>query len=385
MTTRTLIPFSQAARLIWRGTSFVCVLLPLLFAAGARAAAGTPEDCAGDHPILIRQTTRLNPACVYRTTLRIEAGNLELDCRNALILPGTRGQGIQVGGNVRGVSGVAIRHCRIRGGGNGVFIGLNEADNVKVARHDRETLYRITPHDITLDNVHVEDSRGVGIYVDDYASRVKILNSRVEGAGSSGIYLEHSTREIEVRDSLLRGNGFGSFPVYRFGEARREGLSIDSSAYNLVSGNRFEGNAAGGIFLYKNCQEHIHTKPYSVPRWQGSDHNSILDNTFLNEKVGVWIASRQSRDLSSWDCGDKPYLGDSHYPDFARHNRVAGNRFEGGGTGVRVEDDDNLLEDNTFVDVANPIELGADLRRQVTGKPLTGVVIRGNRTRPGKE
>ncbi len=350
--------------------------------AEAPANGTSPAECQAPDPWVIRADTTLNPACVYRTSLRIVAGDLTLDCRGARIEPGKRQYGILIGGRQTGISRVAVRNCHILGGGNGIFVGLTEPDGDKTARLDREALYRLTPRDITLDKVWVEDSRGVGIYVDDYVTRLRILGSRVTDAGSPGIYLEHSTREIEIRDSLISGNGFGSFPLPRLGEARREGLAIDSSAHNRVEGNRFEGNAAGGIFLYKNCQEHIHTKLYSVPRWQWSEHNVIRGNTFRDEKVGVWIASRQSRDLSTWDCGDKPYYADSHFPDYARHNLVTENRFESVAVGVRVEDDDNRVTGNTFVGVDLPVELGAELRRRVTGKALSGVEVRDNRVLP---
>lgn len=362
------------------------LIFPVLYFCSTALANGTtPSDCPTGKEWVIRESVQLNPACVYRTTLHIATSNVQVDCQGARIEPAKRQYGLLIGGRTKGINMVTVRNCRITGGGNGVFIGLTEPDMDKTRRHDRTALYRLTPHDITLEKLSVEDSRGVGIYVDDYVSKLRILGSRVSGAGSSGIYLEHSTREIEISDSVISGNGFGSFPLPRFGEARREGLSIDSSAHNRVVGNRFEANAAGGVFLYKNCQEHIHTKSFSVPRWQWSEHNLIQGNTFREEKVGVWLASRQSRDLSSWDCGDPPYYKDSHYPDYARNNLVSGNRFEKVGTGVRVEDDDNRIIGNTFSDTDVDIEMGAELRRQVTGKALSGIEMRDNRVMPGSQ
>lgn len=37
-----------------------------------------------------------------------------------------------------------------------------------------------------------------------------------------------------------------------------------------------------------------------------SDENIVRHNVFVGERVGVWLASRQSKDLSKWDCGDPP-------------------------------------------------------------------------------
>ncbi len=340
-------------------------------------AADQAANCPVAEQITSEKDTQLYPACTYRSTLRITAGNLVLDCRGALIDARGRNFGIVIGDRNQ-VSQVTVRNCRVRGGGNGIFVGRTEPDSLKAERHDRETLYRISPHHITLQGVSVADTTRVGIFLDDYVSQVRIVASSVTGAASSGIYLEHSSRGNEVVGSTITGNGYGSFPNYRFGASRREGISIDSSAHNLVQGNHIAGNAAGGIFLYKNCQEHVHSKPDSVPRWQHASYNVIRGNVIEDEQVGVWIAARQSRDLSSWDCGDPPYLGASHYLDYARHNLVSDNRFERVATGVRVEDDDNTVSGNSFIDGDTPIELGARLRQEVLGKPLQGVSLRDN-------
>ncbi|MBL8394875.1 MAG: right-handed parallel beta-helix repeat-containing protein [Candidatus Accumulibacter sp.] len=352
-------------------------LLALALLTLTTAAGGTPPNCPRAEEITITQDTRLDPACIYRSTLRIVAGGVLLDCRGALIDARGRRFGILIGDR-QAVSEVTVRNCRIRGGGNGVFVGRTEPDSVKAAAHDRETLYRISPHHVILESISVDGAAGVGIYLDDYVSAVRIIGSAVHGAGSAGIYLEHGSRHNEIIGSTITGNGYGSFPRYRFGASRREGIAIDASADNRVQGNHIAGNAAGGIFLYKNCQEHVHSRPHSVPRWQGADRNLIRGNRIEDEQVGVWIAARQSRDLSAWDCGDPPYLGSSHYLDHARHNRVNDNRFEKVATGVRIEDDDNTVDGNTFIDSDTPVELGAQLRQAVSGRALQGVEIRDN-------
>ena len=351
--------------------------LALLIALPLPAIGAPLANCPLAEKIIITQDTRLDPACTYRSTLVITAGKLVLDCRGALIDARGRDFGLLIGDRYE-VSEVTVRNCRIHGGGNGVFIGRTEPDALKAGQHDRETLYRISPHHITLQGISVTDTTRVGVYLDDYTSHVRIVGSTVSGAASAGIYLEHSSRENEILDSTIIGNGYGSFPRYRFGASRREGIAIDSSAHNRVQGNHIAGNAAGGVFLYKNCQEHIRSKPHSVPRWQHASHNLIHGNRIENENVGVWIAARQSRDLSGWDCGDPPYLGSSHYLDYARHNVISDNRFERVTTGVRVEDDDNTVSGNTFIDSDTPVELGARLRQSVLGKALQGVEIRDN-------
>lgn len=355
--------------------------LVLLLSAQAWAMGGALPDCPVPEAITVTQDTRLEPACRYRTSIHIAASGVELDCRGAQIDARGLDWGILIGGR-QPVSQVTVRNCHVRGGGNGIRVARLEPDGVKAKRHDRETLYRITPHHIVLENVSVRDSQRVGIYLDDYVSQVRIADSHVSGSGSSGIYLEHSSRKNEILNTTVTGNGHGSFPRYRFGSGLREGIAIDSSAHNRLVGNRIFDNAAGGIFLYKNCQEHINTNPQSVPRWQHADHNLIQGNTIEDEKVGVWIASRQSRDLSSWDCGDPPYLAPGHFPDHASHNQVRGNRFVDVAVGVRVEDDDNTIVGNTFVSTPIPFEKGAKLRQQTLGTPLQGIVFEGNTLSP---
>jgi nitrous oxidase accessory protein NosD len=356
-------------------------LLGLIAAVPAWAMGTNLPDCPVSEVMTLTQDTRLDPACRHRTAIHIAASHVELDCRGALIDARGLEYGILIGGK-QPVSHVTVRNCHIRGGGNGIRVARTEPDGVKARRHDRDTLYRITPHHVVIEGVSIRDSARAGIYLDDYVSRVRIARSHISGSGSSGIYLEHSSRENEILDSTLTDNGYGSFPRYRFGSGLREAIAIDSSAHNRVEGNHIHGNAAGGIFLYKNCQEHIHTNPQSVPRWQHADHNLIRGNTIENEKVGVWIASRQSRDLSSWDCGDAPYLAPAYFPDHASHNQVQGNRFVDVEVGVRVEDDDNTVTGNTFVATLAPFERGATLREKTLGKPLQGVVFEGNTFNP---
>jgi len=86
-----------------------------------------------------------------------------------------------------------------------------------------------------------------------------------------------------------------------------------------------------------------------VIRWQHSDYNVIRNNTFVNEPVGIWLASRQNRDLSGFDCGDKPREGSlKFYPDYADNNVVVGNRFEG--VSAKVVDDGKANYINRYYD-----------------------------------
>jgi parallel beta-helix repeat protein len=219
---------------------------------------------------------------------------------------------------------------------SGIRITSDIAANKLSPNHEEN--YRRTPTRITLENVEVTGSGRVGIYFDDYVTHSTLSHSIVRDSYMSGIYLEHSSRNNKIVGNQIINNGHE-----RFGKGKREGLAVDSSAYNLIEANRFESNGAGGVFLYKNCGEHFSTGK-SVIRWQHSDYNIIRNNTFVNEPVGIWLASRQSRDLSGFDCGDKPREGSlKFYPDYADNNVVVGNHFFGGKVMVRNDGQGNKL------------------------------------------
>ena len=356
-------------------------MLPALLAPIAPAAAlalgSTPSPCLTG-TVSISRDTALAPNCTHQASLRIIANDITLDCRGSRIDASGRRAGIQIGGKA-GVSNVTVRNCHIQDAHTGIFIGLSGSDAEKAGKYSRAELYARTPHRIRIENSSVHDSGGVGIYIDDYASEVTVEGTRITGSGSAGIYLEHSSRRNSILNSTLSGNGYGKFPELRLGKARREAIAVDSSAYNRIEGNHIHGNAAGGIFLYKNCHERARSSPTSVPRWQAAEHNLIRGNTIENENVGVWLASRQSRDLSDWDCGDRPYLENKYFLDHARNNRIEANTFRRVRTGIIVEDDDNALVGNRFVESEKAIEIGAKLRERALGRKVERTQIQDNK------
>lgn len=346
--------------------------VPAAFAAGS-----TPASClTGD--VSITRDTVLEPSCTHRASLRISVSDITLDCRGSRIDAGGRRVGIEIGGKTS-VSNVVIRNCHVLDAKTGIYVGLTGSDAKKAQQYSREELYARTPHRIRIENSSVQNSDDVGIYIDDYASEVTVESTRITDSGSTGIYLNHSSRRNNILNSSLSGNGYGKFPELRLGVARREAIAVDSSAYNRIEGNHIHDNAAGGIFLYKNCHEQARSKPASVPRWQAAEHNLIRRNTIENENVGVWLASRQSRDLSAWDCGDRPYLENRYFPDYAPHNRVEANVFRRVRTGIIVEDDDNALIGNRFIESEKPIEIGAKLRERALGKKVERTQIQDNK------
>ncbi len=121
--------------------------------------------------------------------------------------------------------------------------------------------------------------------------------------------------------NTIRHNGFGDVdPVngvpydldggvqVRVLQTGREGIAIDGSRNNRVVNNVIHSNAAGGIFLYKNCGEYATQKPNQWwQRYYGADGNEIDGNIIVNEPQGIWIGSRMAEDQYFMDCSDPAY------------------------------------------------------------------------------
>ncbi len=314
------------------------------------------------------------PTCLYHQSIQITEGNTTLDC-NGSVFDG-QGQdkvGLYIDSQGKPLSNITIKNCTFRNFKNGVRIAWNKVDSQKAG--SRADLYRNSPTQILLDNVTVDYNNGVGIYVDDYVTEVTIQNSRIQDNRGVGIYLEHSSKQNKILNNKLIRNG------YRVDKGPREAIAVDSSAENRIEENEFDGNAAGAIFLYKNCGEHINSGR-QVIRWQHSNNNAIRNNRFNNEIIGVWLASRQSRNLSNWDCGDPPMDPQGRYfEDFADHNEISGNHFTRTRTAVRIESDYNTVTNNAFQCSGEPsIEMPSTMRETFLRRPQLGNLIDQNQT-----
>lgn len=311
---------TRLATFLSRGAAAGMLVLPVALPAGA-------ADCDPGIFEHIKGNTVLPPNCTYRTAIRITDSNTVLDCRGSSFI-GSAGEkiGLMIDSEGKPLSDVTVKNCKFSNfASSGVRVTWDKPDAKKGSDHDE--IYRRSPARIVLDNIVVQDNGRVGIYLDDYVSDVTIKNSSVIRSGAAGIYLEHSSRRIKLIGNKILGNGRAT---------KREGVAVDSSADNVIEDNVFQGNAAGGIFLYKNCGEHFSTGK-QVIRWQHSDRNLIKGNTFIDENTGIWLASRQHRDLSRWDCGDAPLNGKGRFADFADSNTVENNSFCR--TAVTVVDD----------------------------------------------
>lgn len=313
-----------------------------------------------DERVQVTVTSHLDPSCTYTKGLDVVASDVTLDCQGALIesAPGAGGRGIQISSPTDvTMTGVTVRHCRVAGFLNSLRV---TRDGFRDLESGEEYLDSLS--DVVIEDSRFTDSRGVGVFVDGYVSGVTLRRSEIRGAGSSGVYLETGSKDNVVENNVLHDNGYrenGSpeGQLYEFGGVwvrfwgpGREGLSIDGSYGNVVRGNSFEGNSAGGIFVYKNCGEYPSRPAWFDRRW-GSFDNLIEGNAFEGGRDGVWVGSRMGENTLPMECSEPAYIEqgiERFVEDWADNNVVRGNTFNDVMYGIRVEDDDITVEDNVF-------------------------------------
>lgn len=385
-----------------RRAAFLLLLLATAVGAGPVEAGAAPEagsalvgcDQAGAR-VTVSVDSHLDPSCSY-AGIDVTGSDVTLDCQGALVHGelSTPGAGILVTTPVAvPQTGVTVRGCRTEGFTNGIRV---TRDGFRLLPAGAE--YDAAGGDITIEDTTVTTSRGVGIFVDGYVRGVTIQRVTVDGAGSSGVYLEAGSVDGAVLDSRLVGNGFiengdeGSLfdagdTTFRYWGPGREGLSIDGSRGNVIRGNTIAGNSAGGIFAYTNCGEFVDERP---ERWYerryGAEDNLIEDNAISGGRTGVWLGSRMSENVYPMDCSQQPYVDDGvivRVLDRAAGNTVRGNAFSAVTYGVRVEDDDAVVEDNTFAGPSADrfaVYVGTGPRTAELDHPVRGLRLAGNRS-----
>ena len=311
--------------------------------------------------------------CIYQRSIQITDSNTVLDCQGSTFVGDGRVKvGLLIDSEGKPMSNVIVKNCTFQNfESSGVRVTWSEKDVDKGS--DRNEIYRKSPTNILLENIKVENSGRNGIYIDDYVTNVILKDSVVQNSGGGAVYLEFSSKRNKLINNKFIRNGFG---LGGEGGSQREAVSIDSSSENIIEGNTFQENSAGGIFLYKNCGEKFLTGN-QVIRWMHSDNNIISKNNFKNEKIGIWIASRQSRDLSKWGCGDAPIEpSGTYYQDFANSNKIIDNSFCRVAVPIRNEGDDNNFIGNKFdLQGKTTIEQPVTMRQRLLGKSTVGTVI----------
>lgn len=367
--------------------------VPTRTAIQTKNAENCPKWKSGDS-IKITKDTLIPKGCAYdRVSFVITTSNITFDCngaelnglgkteRNALYrrykvaeVPRTLAFNI-AGSEDYLLQNITVKNCNILYYINGFNISLGlkattlndlkAGRNIEALEHHLRTL---SPQNIKIENNRITGSHGAGIFVQRYITQLITNKNTITSAGDIGIYLESGSQKNTISNSTFTKNGETTYDIAsrkrKPRSRKREAIAVDSSAYNTIKNNKFINNAGGAIFLYKNCYER-HTEASQLPRYQGSDFNLIENNLFSDEVKGVWIASRQSRDLDNFDCGDTALLitdkNKKYYEDFAKNNRVINNTFEHNEKAIIVEDDGNTIANNHFKDTKRQdIIIGTD-------------------------
>lgn len=384
---------SLTRRAAARALVAIAVLLGLLAWGPAPPAGAVVVPCTDlDAVLVLTEDTELTPGCTYTGGIQIHTSGVTLDCRGARIVsdgpPGLT-WGILISSPVDvPLSDVTVRNCEVAG-----FL-----NDIKVTRDGFRELPEGVEYDNGSSNIVIEDnvlrdSRGVGLFVDGYVVDVTIRRNLITRTGSSGIYLDTGSAANHIHDNELVANGDGengphwqtfdlagqSFWWWGVG---REGLAIDGSRFNHVHDNRFTGSSVGGILVYKNCGEYPEADRYYERRY-GSHGNLIEGNRFEGEVNGVWVGSRMAENTLPMECTDPAYIdepGVRVVHDRASGNTVRGNTFDGVTYGIRVEDDDTVVEGNTFLGAGpgHAVIIGTPLRTEVLGQPVSGTRLVDN-------
>lgn len=190
---------------------------------------------------------------------------------------------------------IAIRNCHIIGniriwgmGSDGSYDDLRASS--RQTGHIERT-QEAAPTRILLENLTVTGRSSIPLYVGPGVTEVSLIHSTLNGSTTAtAIYLDaESARNHITYNRILTRTG-------------REMIAIDGSAYNTITGNRFDLHGQAGILLYRNCGER------GVVRHQTPSHNRIENNAFtgaswLRPRLVVENARNGRRSYCSDDAG----------------------------------------------------------------------------------
>lgn len=214
---------------------------------------------------------------------------------------------------------IYMRNCTLHGAVRvwGMGAGGSMSDLLGSSRTAGHTAaaQAAAPTRIALDRISFMASGAIPLYVGPGVTALSVTDSRFSGRSVSvAVYLDAESRE----NSLIRN-------VFDITTAREQ-VAVDGSAFNRISGNRFNLRGRGGIFLYRNCGED------GVIRHQTPSDNRITDNVF----TGVsWLRPRTvvvgAREGGRRYCADDrgwPFGSSADDGDHAQRNVVERNRTE---------------------------------------------------------
>lgn len=348
-------------------------------------------NCSGikkGQTITVSGHTKLSAQCDLTgksVKFLLDTSNTSLDCQGAKLSQNSTDTNNASAITIRpktnkAISNITVANCHVQGYGHALHIRQHTNPNSRYLKGVTSTRDNkvFAPYDINIINVSSNDSKNSGIFVGDHSHNVHFSKLLVRASGTVGLYFEFGTQHNRVEDSVFVDNGFRIF------KPNREAIALDSSAGNIITGNQFIHNGAGGVLLYRNCFEHANDKTRSnhFKRTQSSKNNIIKNNLFLDEPVGVWVAARQSRNLKGFGCGAymiSDSATTSYHHDSAKDNQIINNRFVNADKSVVVEDDGTLIKYNDFSKaMGQPITIGSKIREQTERGAVKNTKIIGN-------
>ncbi len=378
---------------------FVALTALLLIVSPASAAtrATAVHTIGCDHAsarVAVTMSSRLDNSSTYTGGFDITTSNVTLNCNGAhlehLADDGTNAISVSVPATAN-LANVTIRNCRIDGFQHAIDIARLGANQL-AAGHEYDNYLR----NVVVEDSQISNTHAVGIYVHPYVTNTTLRRNTIAGSASTGIYLDEGSRGAHVESNVVTGNGFvengpggtntsfGGLSVRYWGPGR-EGIAVDGSSNNVIKGNFIAGNSAGGVFVYTNCGENVHTDPADwLDHRYGAAHNDIVGNVIAGHGTGVWVASRMGENVYPMDCSDVPYVSGPLKAitlDRAPYTTVNGNLIAGADFGVRVEDDHATVTNNTFV-ASNAADyaviVGTPYRTSVLSRPVANTLVARN-------
>lgn len=331
------------------------------------------ENTCWDRDVEIQGRVSMDSSCISKGTVYIKKSHTVLDCNGAQIDVNKKYDNsinIDSGGNP--LSNISIKNCVLKNSKfRSIYIGWNYSDREKEKNRSSDDIYKSTPSIIDLYNISIENPGSSGIYIDDYVQNVVMDGVKISNAPAMAIYFDHNSRSNILRNSEISNAGW---------QSKREAISIDSSSGNIIESNLFENNLNGSIFIYRNCGERFFTDETQVLRKMTAKNNIIRNNKFSNNRVGIWIASRQSLNQENIGCGIGYYAEGKYALDDAKNNIVQNNYFDGADIAVIVEDDNNKIMDNRMKNINKiGIRIGTPIRSEYLSSPVVGTLVYNNK------
>jgi len=220
---------------------------------------------------------------------------------------------------------------------------------------------------VLLQDIKLEGSE-VGIYLGNFSENITINRVHIDGTRRIGIYSESGSHKIKITHSVISNN------------KTREAIAVDSTYNSEISNTQFLNNLEGGINVYQNCGERKGSV-CPVIRSTPPNNNRILNNTFIGNGIsGIQIASRQGRKHSLGWCESLHGLP-GKFIDTSENNIVSGNRIEcQEGTALVVMDGPNEISNNVVVAEGGcvPLEVSTGGFRFFNKNVLEDILLEGN-------